>query len=277
MPSFPYKLHNLLETVTTDDELSAIISWLPDGKSFKIHSQEQFEKRLLKEYFPRQTQVKSFMRQLQYYNFENFGDGLFCHNCFKRGQRNLCGQILHQLPTKSQKAIGKSTRPLKPRGRKKKSQSRSLGTSPVSSTTTHFVVVPSSPEPSLPDEASSVTSSVISATDHEQPEQRLEMESPTCVKDIASHVVKNDIKDNAPHAEELFKPPSVVPQHQPLHLAPQFLAQYEMQAVNAARSTYFSCLQQELLLGSILYSKRRLSMEAQRVQSRPMPWSSSSA
>jgi len=65
--------------------------------------------------------VNSFKRQLQYYDFKNFGDNLFSHPCFVRGQRHLCGQIIHQLPTKSQKAGGRySVRPPRARGRKKK-------------------------------------------------------------------------------------------------------------------------------------------------------------
>ncbi|KAL3935633.1 MAG: hypothetical protein SGBAC_008889, partial [Bacillariaceae sp.] len=126
MSNFPYKLHELLERVEEDEELRSIISWLPDGNTFKIHSQEAFEQRLLKKYFPRQSQVKSFKRQLQYYDFDNFGEGIFRHRCFVRGQRNLCGQILHQLPTKTQKQCGKSTRPLKTRGRKKKSATAAI-------------------------------------------------------------------------------------------------------------------------------------------------------
>mmetsp|Transcript_26801 Transcript_26801/g.65162 ORF Transcript_26801/g.65162 Transcript_26801/m.65162 type:complete len:304 (-) Transcript_26801:102-1013(-) len=134
-PAFPYKLQQLLEAVENDKELSAIISWLPRGTSFQIHSYEEFEKKLLKQYFPRQTQIKSFKRQLQYYDFENYGDGLFGHPCFRKGHRRLCGQILHQLPTKSQKAIGGcgTTRPLKIRGRKKKSRASSFTSTTSSS------------------------------------------------------------------------------------------------------------------------------------------------
>jgi hypothetical protein len=126
MPIFPYKLHGLLDDVEENEELSAIISWLPDGKSFKLHSPSLFEESLLKKYFPRQTRLRSFMRQLQYYGFDNFGNGLFSHPRFLKGQRNLCGQLIHQLPTKSQKSTGKSTRPLKTRGRKKKNKSDSM-------------------------------------------------------------------------------------------------------------------------------------------------------
>eukprot|EP00980_Cylindrotheca_fusiformis_P011064 scaffold2551_cov113-Cylindrotheca_fusiformis.AAC.3 len=134
MPSFPYTLHQLLEEVEENAELSAIISWLPDGKSFRMHSPPLFEKMLLQTYYPRQSQLKSFMRQLQYYGFDNFGDGLFSHPKFQRGQRALCGQITHMIPTKNQKSTGKvTTRPAKTRGRKKKRVADSM----IRSTTKH--------------------------------------------------------------------------------------------------------------------------------------------
>ncbi|CAJ1959521.1 unnamed protein product [Cylindrotheca closterium] len=278
MPAFPYKLHTLLEDVTADEELSTIISWLPDGKSFRIHSQEEFERRVLKDYFPRQKQVKSFMRQLQYYDFENFGDGLFCHRCFRRGQRNLCGQILHQLPTKSQKVGGGSTRPLKQRGRKKKGRSsQSFETSPELDMAP-YIVASSSPEPSLPDDATSTrvvcSSSSVSADEQQQSQEhqgrelQLNSLSPTCVNEVPSPLKRsgsNVVKGNA-QTEQLFN--TVLPNVFPQQTTSSYLttrrgafAQYGMQAMTAARSNYMSCLQQEIMIGSILSIQRRLSME----------------
>jgi hypothetical protein len=148
MPIFPYKLHGLLDDVEENEELSAIISWLPDGKSFRLHSPSLFEEKLLRKYFPRQNQLKSFMRQLQYYGFDNFGDGLFSHPRFLKGQRNLCGQIIHQLPTKNQKRTGKSTRPLKPCGRKKKNKSDATNPPDITSSPPNSGILrpPNSPE-----------------------------------------------------------------------------------------------------------------------------------
>eukprot|EP00526_Cylindrotheca_closterium_P017640 CAMPEP_0113626962 /NCGR_PEP_ID=MMETSP0017_2-20120614/13953_1 /TAXON_ID=2856 /ORGANISM="Cylindrotheca closterium" /LENGTH=298 /DNA_ID=CAMNT_0000537179 /DNA_START=47 /DNA_END=943 /DNA_ORIENTATION=- /assembly_acc=CAM_ASM_000147 len=288
MPSFPYKLHTLLETVTADEELSTIISWLPDGKSFRIHSLEKFEQCVLKVYFPRQKQVKSFMRQLQYYNFENFGEGLFCHPCFRRGQRNLCGQILHQLPTKSQKLCGTTTRPLKQRGRKKKDRSQPLDSSPEP-TVAPYTVMPSSPEPSLPDDAtsSSVSSSFSITADVQQSSSQeqgrglqLDISSPTCVKKVPSlntslNTSSNIIKGNA-QAEQLFNTVLPLLPQQVSYVTPQMLAHYEMQAITAARNNYLSVLQQELMLGSILFSKRRLSMEQSSEKDNVVPISSQS-
>lgn len=164
MPLFPYTLHELLDDVEDDEELSAIISWLPDGKSFRLHNPILFEKRLLQKYFPRQSQLKSFMRQLQYYGFDNFGDGLFSHPRFLKGQQKLCGQIIHQLPTKNQ--LGTSTRPLKTRGRKKKNRGAGASTgvngeevtsSPNSATPPE----PSSPQPRLQPEEQATTVATI--------------------------------------------------------------------------------------------------------------------
>ncbi|KAL3936036.1 MAG: hypothetical protein SGBAC_008566 [Bacillariaceae sp.] len=258
MPSFPYNLHTLVEAVSADEELCTIISWLPDGKSFRIHSLAEFEKRVWKKYFPKQDHVKSFMRQLQYYNFENFGDGLFCHPCFRQGQRNLCGQILHQLPTKSQMAFGKSTRPLKARGRKKKARSQPWDSSPEPSMAP-YTVIPSSTEPSIPDDATSSSVSTFSSSgaDEQQSLQQVrDQETAACAASptllgsaTAAHLFNSAALPMLPlQASSTYMPPSV-------------LAHYEMQAVSAARNDYLSCLQQDLMIGSILYGKRRLSMK----------------
>lgn len=101
MSSFPYKLHQLLTELENNDELSSIISWLPSGEGFRIHQPLAFENVLLKKYFPRQSKIKSFKRQVQYYGFENLGKGSYTHPCFVRGKRSLCGKIIHKLPMKA--------------------------------------------------------------------------------------------------------------------------------------------------------------------------------
>jgi hypothetical protein len=81
------------------DGYSDIISWMPDGKSFKIHvdgsNDEDDEKAfvaILKETF-NQTRFKSFLRQLQLYGFERTYKGPRrgeCkHGMFVRGRREL--------------------------------------------------------------------------------------------------------------------------------------------------------------------------------------------
>ncbi|CAJ1965992.1 unnamed protein product [Cylindrotheca closterium] len=103
MPLFPYKLHELLSEMEKNADLSSIISWTRSGNAFKIHEPLLFEAILLQKYFPRQTQINSFKRQLIYYGFDNLGNGIFAHPCFLKDRRHLCGQINHTVPTKSQR------------------------------------------------------------------------------------------------------------------------------------------------------------------------------
>lgn len=81
------------------DGYSHVISWMPDGKSFKIHVDgsldEEDEKaiiEILKRTF-KQTRFKSFLRQLQLYGFERICKGPRrgeCkHGLFVRGRRDL--------------------------------------------------------------------------------------------------------------------------------------------------------------------------------------------
>ncbi|CAJ1933075.1 unnamed protein product [Cylindrotheca closterium] len=103
MPLFPYKLNELLTEMQSNARLSPIISWTHSGNAFKIHEPLLFEEILLQKYFPRQTQINSFKRQLLYYGFDNLGNGIFAHPCFLKDKRHLCGQINHTNPTKSQR------------------------------------------------------------------------------------------------------------------------------------------------------------------------------
>ena len=61
---FPKKLHELLQQNIHPE----IISWLPDGQSFKIHKQMEFETFILRTYFGG-MKFRSFQRQLHLYAF----------------------------------------------------------------------------------------------------------------------------------------------------------------------------------------------------------------
>ncbi|CAJ1959522.1 unnamed protein product [Cylindrotheca closterium] len=253
MPAFPYKLHELLDDVNDDAELSAIISWLPEGTSFRIHSYEQFEKRLLKQYFPRQTQIKSFMRQLQYYDFENFGGGLFSHPCFKRGLRNKCGQILHQLPTKSQKANGGRTRPLKSRGRKKRIRASSFASTAGTSSGSVLTTTAGDASVISHDSSESFKGGVTAADSKHDSSPTL---SPTKAKQ-ADSITRGPFAAELGDTMSLAMPPAVqsmISQQQQILMMhqQQTLAQFQqMQAMQMARQKYLSCLQQEMLLESL--------------------------
>lgn len=97
-PVFPKRLHDMLENAERDG-YSHVISWMPDGKSFKIHidgsvdgEDEKTIVAILKRTF-NQTRFKSFLRQLQLYGFERTYKGPHrgeCkHELFIRGRREL--------------------------------------------------------------------------------------------------------------------------------------------------------------------------------------------
>jgi hypothetical protein len=106
--SFPWKLHQLLDTVEREG-CEFIISWLPDGQSFKVHDQEGFVDQILPRHF-KLTKYKSFQRQLNIYGFERITDktspsrGGYSHTYFVRGEPNQCVKMIRR----STKGVGKS-------------------------------------------------------------------------------------------------------------------------------------------------------------------------
>ena len=95
-PVFPKRLYEMLENAERDG-YAHVISWMPDGKSFKIHgdgneTDEQAFVEVLKRTF-NQTRFKSFLRQLQLYGFDRTykgpNRGECRHKLFVRGRRDL--------------------------------------------------------------------------------------------------------------------------------------------------------------------------------------------
>merc|ERR1719410_1789097 len=86
--SFPVKLHAIIERAEID-AYTSIISWLPHGRAFKIHSQEQFMNIIARKYFYF-TLMKSFQRQINIYGFRKIwkgaDKGAYCHELFLRGR-----------------------------------------------------------------------------------------------------------------------------------------------------------------------------------------------
>lgn len=106
--TFPERLFDLLQDIDIGKpELSSIISWHPNGKSFQVHDRKAFEKVIQKKYF-NQSKFASFCRQLNLWGFERIppdhaatGDeqdssesllygGSFFHPLFQRHDRRLC-------------------------------------------------------------------------------------------------------------------------------------------------------------------------------------------
>ena len=97
IPVFPQRLYDMLEHAE-ERGYSHIFSWMPDGKSFKVHlsgarctTSEGVIVKVLKSNNFQQTKFRSFLRQLNQYGFERTqrGKGEFRHEFFVRGRRDL--------------------------------------------------------------------------------------------------------------------------------------------------------------------------------------------
>mmetsp|Transcript_28986 Transcript_28986/g.69979 ORF Transcript_28986/g.69979 Transcript_28986/m.69979 type:complete len:752 (+) Transcript_28986:390-2645(+) len=95
---FPLKLHETLAQIEFDG-YGHIISWLPHGRSFKIHKQMEFAEIILPRYFV-MTKKSSFLRQLNLYGFNRFcagrDQGSYYHELFLRGKPFLCRRMKRQ-------------------------------------------------------------------------------------------------------------------------------------------------------------------------------------
>lgn len=89
---FPYRLHEMLSNVDAKHD-SSIVSWLPDGKHFKVHDPRRFVECVIPSAF-KQKSLKSFQRQLHLYGFQRVHDGIdkgaYYHEKFRRDDRDLC-------------------------------------------------------------------------------------------------------------------------------------------------------------------------------------------
>lgn len=94
--SFPAKLYLLLESASED-----IVSWLEDGKSFRVYDMERFVTSILPQYF-KVSKFESFQRQLNLYGFKRIqgdrGTVAYFNANFERGNfSNL--NLVRRVPT----------------------------------------------------------------------------------------------------------------------------------------------------------------------------------
>lgn len=87
--NFPSKLHQIL----SDPVNSHIISWMPHGRAWKVHSKELLMNEVLPKYFA-QNKYQSFTRQLNGWGFKRLNQtgndsNAFYHECFLRGMPQL--------------------------------------------------------------------------------------------------------------------------------------------------------------------------------------------
>ena len=99
IPVFPQRLYDMLEQAE-ERGYDHVFSWMPDGKSFKIHlngagdpESEKIIVKVLKSNNFHQTKFRSFLRQLNQYGFERTHrgprKGECRHDFFVRGCRDL--------------------------------------------------------------------------------------------------------------------------------------------------------------------------------------------
>ena len=102
---FPVKLYNILQEAEKTPYLAEIVSWLPDGKSFKVHQKDEFSKSILPATFGTNV-YKSFQRNLHFWGFHNIrkgpSKGVCSHPYFVRGRpEHLTKMRRVRAPSKS--------------------------------------------------------------------------------------------------------------------------------------------------------------------------------
>jgi hypothetical protein len=76
----------------------AIVSWLPNGKAFRVHKTGEFVSQILPKYF-KKIKFRSFQRQLHAYGFQRIKDrysenkGGYAHDYFVRGKEYLSHEM----------------------------------------------------------------------------------------------------------------------------------------------------------------------------------------
>ena len=94
LEQFPEKMHKLLSDAE-EKGLQDVVSWMPHGRSFKVHQKDKFLE-IASEYFS-QTKLSSFQRQLTLYGFKRITNGpdkgSYYHELFLRSRLDLSLKI----------------------------------------------------------------------------------------------------------------------------------------------------------------------------------------
>jgi HSF-type DNA-binding len=102
---FTWKLYELLEDVEESGQ-DHIISWVNNGKGFRVHNLDLFVSDIIPIYF-KQSKYKSFQRQLYFYDFKRVskgaGTGSYYHPMFVRGNKTRCLSMTPKKNTSSSK------------------------------------------------------------------------------------------------------------------------------------------------------------------------------
>ena len=111
--SFPVTLHRLLTELEQMGE-SHIACFVSTGDAFSVQNPRLFEKRILKDYFPRMGSFGSFQRQLNLYDFKRISNG------------DPRGAYTHHLFHKAFPQLAKSMKRTKIKGNTKKNASKKI-------------------------------------------------------------------------------------------------------------------------------------------------------
>ena len=109
---FPWKLHSILNS----PELSSVVTWMPNGESFRILSKDRFATEIMPAYFS-STSYKTFQRSLNLWGFRILlkgpQRGECFHPLFQRGKPGLCEHMtrvkLRGKYTKRKKSLEDNT------------------------------------------------------------------------------------------------------------------------------------------------------------------------
>jgi len=97
---FPSKLHEIL----SNGDFEHIVSWMPHGRSWKVHCRKEFVKKVAPQYF-KHGKFESFTRQVNRWGFRRITHGIdrnaYYHEYFLRGLPNLCKIIKRPIPTRT--------------------------------------------------------------------------------------------------------------------------------------------------------------------------------
>jgi hypothetical protein len=93
---FPWKLHRLLDAAD-EKGIAGIVSWMPDGGSFKVHNKHVFEEEIMSHYF-KSSKFKSFQRSLNLWGFQTapssaHKQGECYHPFFLKGFPDMCARM----------------------------------------------------------------------------------------------------------------------------------------------------------------------------------------
>mmetsp|Transcript_26596 Transcript_26596/g.49660 ORF Transcript_26596/g.49660 Transcript_26596/m.49660 type:complete len:370 (-) Transcript_26596:813-1922(-) len=98
--SFPVKLHRLLTYVEVTAQTD-IVSWSPDGRTFRIKDKKRFAGNVMPKFFSNSS-FKTFKRNLSQWGFHTIKEGIYkgecSHGLFVRGNENLCRLIVQEPP-----------------------------------------------------------------------------------------------------------------------------------------------------------------------------------